>query len=367
MIYIYTTILTFTLLNFACSTETPSLKKAYEDKFLMGVALSSKLINHGDKATMQMINHQFNAVVAENCMKSKYVQPEEGVFDFTEADKLVEIGENNNMKIIGHTLVWHSQTPEWLFVDKEGNDVSREVLIERMRNHIYTVVGKYKGRIHGWDVVNEGFTGFGALRKTKWLEIIGDDYIELAFKFAHEADPEAELYYNDYGMDSPGKRTGVVNFVKKLQGKGIAIHGIGMQGHYALNVSPDEVEKSIVAFSDLGIQVMITELDITVLPFPSKKITADLNQKHKYMKELNPYPEELPDSIQQKLTNSYVGLFRVFIKHEDAISRVTFWGLNDGESWKNNWPVKGRTNYPLLFDRNNMPKPAFDAVINLVK
>jgi endo-1,4-beta-xylanase len=234
------------------------------------------------------------------------------------------------MTIIGHTLVWHSQVPNWLFADKGGNDVSREVLIERMKNHIYTLVGRYKGRVYGWDVVNEAVTGSGALRKTKWLELIGDDYIELAFKFAHEADPDAELYYNDFGMDNPGKRSGVVNLVRKLQHKGIAIHGIGMQGHYSLGVSLDEVEKSISAFSGLDVNVMMTELDITVLPFPSKKLTADVNKKHMYMKSLNPYPDGLPDSVQQKLTDTYAGLFSIFLNHEGAITRVTFWGLNDG-------------------------------------
>ncbi|MDX1283691.1 MAG: endo-1,4-beta-xylanase, partial [Draconibacterium sp.] len=292
---------------------------------------------------------------------------QEGVFNFEDADKLVKLGEENNMFVVGHTLVWHSQTPDWLFTDENGKDVSREVLIERMRKHIYTVVGRYKGRVHGWDVVNEAINGPDGWRNTKWKQIIGKEYFDLAFQFAHEADPGAELYYNDYNMHLPEKRKAAVRLIQRLQNKGIPIHGVGMQAHYSLDTDLKEVEKSIKAYSQLGVKVMLTEIDISVLPRPSKRMSANVTDKFEYQKKLNPYINGLPDSVQKELAKKYESLFKILLKHEDVVSRATFWGLNDGVSWKNNFPVKGRTNYPLLFDRKNNPKPAYHAVINLVK
>lgn len=344
-----------------------SLKEAYKGKFLMGVALSTKMVDSPDPKIQQLIKNQFNSIVAENCMKCEEIQPKEGAFDFEQSDRFVKLGEENDMFIIGHNLVWHSQAPDWLFVNKKGEFVSREILIERMRKHIFTVVGRYKGRVHGWDVVNEAINDPDGLRNSKWRQIIGDDYIALAFQFAHEADPEAELYYNDYSLNNPRKRKETVKLVKSLQQKGIPIHGVGMQAHYALDTDINEVEKSIVAFSNLGVKVMFTEIDISVLPNPSKKASADISNNFKYESKYNPYTDGLPDSVQQKLADKYESIFKLLLKHQNVIERATFWGLNDGVSWKNNFPVKGRTNYPLLFDRNNNPKPAYDAVIQLVK
>lgn len=342
-----------------------TLKEAYKGEFLIGVALDTKMVDSDDPKIQKTIKSQFNSIVAENCMKFEEIQPKEGVFKFEQADRFMKLGEENDMFIVGHNLVWHSQVPDWLFLDEKGGTVSREVLIERMRKHIYTLVGRYKGRVHGWDVVNEAINGSDGWRDSKWKQIIGKEYIELAFQFAHEADPDAQLYYNDYSLNEPKKRGHAVELIKRLQEKGIPIHGIGMQGHYNLNTDISEVENSIIAFSNLGIKVMFTEIDIDVLPNPAKIATAEVSTNFEYEKKYNPYPNGLPDSVQQELTAKYESLFKVLLKHEDVIERVTFWGLNDGVSWKNDWPIKGRINYPLLFDRENNPKPAFHAVVKL--
>ena len=230
------------------SEKGPSLKEAFEGKFLIGTALNANHNFGRDTLGIQVIRDHFNSIVAENCMKSMHLQPTEGVFFFDESDKFIEFGEANNMHIVGHTLIWHSQAPDWFFTDENGENVSREVMIERMRSHIHTVVGRYKGRVDGWDVVNEAIVDDGSWRNTKFYEIIGEEYIKLAFQFAHEADPDAELYYNDYGMSQEGRRNSVVEMVKKLKEEGIKIDGIGMQGHMGMDY-PDinEFEKSIEA------------------------------------------------------------------------------------------------------------------------
>lgn len=346
------------------SKSEKALQEALKGKFLIGVAMNADQITGKDTAGVRLIKQHFNSITPENCMKSEVLQPEEGKFDFALADQYVDFGQKNNMFIVGHTLIWHSQAPKWFFMDKDGKDVSREVLIERMKNHIYTVVGRYKGRVNGWDVVNEAIEDDGSFRKSKFYEIIGEDYIRLAFEFAREADPEAELYYNDYSMSKEGKRDAVVKMVKKLQSQGVKIDGIGMQGHMTMDFPTlEEEEKSIVAFSETGVKVMITELDLTVLPSPGTKVSADVALSYEYQKQLNPYPNGLPDSVAQAAHDRYAEFFRLFLKHADKIDRVTMWGLTDGDSWRNNWPVPGRTDYPLLFDRNYQPKPIVETII----
>lgn len=346
------------------SKSEKALQEALKGKFLIGVAMNADQITGKDTAGVRLIKQHFNSITPENCMKSEVLQPEEGKFDFALADQYVDFGQKNNMFIVGHTLIWHSQAPKWFFMDKDGKDVSREVLIERMKNHIYTVVGRYKGRVNGWDVVNEAIEDDGSFRKSKFYEIIGEDYIRLAFEFAREADPEAELYYNDYSMSKEGKRDAVVKMVKKLQSQGVKIDGIGMQGHMTMDFPTlEEEEKSIVAFSETGVKVMITELDLTVLPSPGTKVSADVALSYEYQKQLNPYPNGLPDSVAQAAHDRYAEFFRLFLKHADKIDRVTMWGLTDEDSWRNNWPVPGRTDYPLLFDRNYQPKPIVETII----
>lgn len=346
------------------SKSEKALQEALKGKFLIGVAMNADQITGKDTAGVRLIKEHFNSITPENCMKSEVLQPEEGKFDFALADQYVDFGQKNNMFIVGHTLIWHSQAPKWFFVDKNGKDVSREVLIERMKNHIHTVVGRYKGRVNGWDVVNEAIEDDGSFRKSKFYEIIGEDYIRLAFEFAREADPEAELYYNDYSMSKEGKRDAVVKMVRNLQSQGVKIDGIGMQGHMTMDFPTlEEEEKSIVAFSETGVKVMITELDLTVLPSPGTKVSADVALSYEYQKQLNPYPNGLPDSVAQAAHDRYAEFFRLFLKHADKIDRVTMWGLTDGDSWRNNWPVPGRTDYPLLFDRNYQPKPIVETII----
>lgn len=362
-------VLLLTLLLMGCSApqqeQAPSLKDAYKDMFLIGTALNANHNFGHDTLGIKLIQDHFNSIVAENCMKSMHLQPTEGVFFFDEADKFIAFGEANNMHIVGHTLIWHSQAPDWLFTDENGEDVSREVMIERMRSHIHTVVGRYKGRVDGWDVVNEAVLDDGSWRNTKFYEIIGEEYIKLAFQFAHEADPDAELYYNDYAMSQEGKRNSVVEMVKKLQEEGIKIDGIGMQGHMGMDY-PDisEFEKSIEAFAALGVKVMITEMDITLLPFPAGE-TAEVSLTAEYQEKMNPYAEGLPEEVEAAFNKRYSDFFGLFLKHQDKISRVTLWGLTDNDTWRNDWPIPGRTDYPLLFDRNYEPKAVVQQLIDL--
>lgn len=343
-----------------------SLKRAYADKFLIGAAVNLEQIRGRDAEGLNILKRHFNSIVAENCMKSSYLQPREGCFHFDDADRFVRLGEENDMQIIGHTLIWHSQLPDWFFVDADGHDVSREALVERMRNHITTVVSRYKGRIHGWDVVNEAVLDDGSLRKSKFMDIIGEDYIHLAFEFAHAADPQAELYYNDYSMSNPAKRQGVVRLVEDLLSKGARVDAIGMQGHLGLSYpAVGAFGRSIEAFAKLGVKVMITELDITVLPTISEDMGAEVSLNYDYRGKLNPYPDGLPKEIEIELYARYADFFELFIRHKDVISRVTLWGISDRDSWRNDWPMKGRTDYPLLFDRQYNAKPIVEVLVEM--
>ncbi len=348
----------------AAYSAKPVLKDYFKNNYYIGTALNYNQINQPNPTESDLIKSQFNAITAENAMKWGSIHPQPNKYNFTTADNFVKFGRDNNMFILGHNLIWHSQTPDWVFKDDNGNPLDRNTLLARMKDHIFTVAGRYKGRVDAWDVVNEAIEPDGTLRKSHWLNIIGDDYIAKAFQFAHQADPEAELYYNDYDMWKKDHRDAAIRLVKDLQAKGVHIDGIGMQGHWGLGYpSLREIEDSILAYSDLGLKVMITELDITVLPGAWHATGADISRNHQYQKELNPYPNSLPADIQQKLANRYVELFALFNIHSDKITRVTFWGLHDGNSWLNNFPVRGRTDYPLLFDRNYQPKPAYNAVL----
>ena len=351
--------------DIAKERDTTRLKEALNGKFLIGTALNAGQIMGRSPQEIDVVKENFNSIVAENVMKSGRIQPQQGEFNFSLADEFVEFGERNDMHIHGHTLIWHSQAPDWFFVDKEGNDVSREVLIQRMKEHISTVVGRYKGRVHSWDVVNEAILDDGSYRESKFYEILGKDFIKLAFQFAHEADPDAELFYNDYSMSNSGKREGVVKMVKELKKEGIPIDGIGMQGHIGLNnPSLEEFEKSLTAFGELG-KVTISELDLSVLPSPWGDAGAEISKNFEYEDKMNPFKEGLPENVQEQFKGRYLDFFELFLKHQDNISRVTLWGVNDGNSWKNNWPVRGRTDYPLLFDRDNNPKPVVADIVKL--
>jgi endo-1,4-beta-xylanase len=280
----------------------------------------------------------------------------------------VAFGERNGMFVVGHTLVWHSQVPTWVFQDAQGQPLSRDALLARMKEHIQTVVGRYKGRIKGWDVVNEALNEDGTLRETPWLKIIGPDYIAKAFEYAHEADPAAELYYNDYNLDYAAKRDGAVRLVRSLLDRGIPVRAVGSQEHLKLATpTAAAVDSSIRAFAALGVKVNLTELDIDLLPPATRNTGADVSMRAGPAPNLNPYAAGLPDSMQQALAKRYADLFRVYLANQGSIDRITFWGVADADSWLNGWPVPGRTSYPLLFDRQLKPKPAYDRVTALVR
>jgi len=339
------------------------LKEAFKDLFLLGTAIDYGEMYSRDTTLHALMAREFNALVAGNCMKADHIEPQENVFNFRDGDNLVALGEKNGQVVTGHCLVWHSQVPRWMFVDSPGKEVSREVLIQRMKNHIYNVAGHYKGKIKGWDVVNEAIEWDGSWRKSPYYRIIGPEFIRLAFQFAHEADPDAELYYNDYGMDSPMKREAVVRLVEDLRVHGLRIDAIGMQSHLSLTTNLEEYEKSLKAFAATGVKVMATELDVSVLPWPGQRVSAEVSQSFEYQEKYNPYRNGLPDSVDQQLGKFYKRLFSIYRRNSKYITRVTFWGVHDGGSWLNNFPTRGRTNYPLMFDRALRRKPWVEDIV----
>ena len=346
--------------------QTVSLKDVFKSDFMIGAALNRRQFSEEDVRALPIIKSQFNTISPENQLKWQSIHPQPDKYDFDGADRYVAFGEKYGMFVIGHTLVWHNQTPAWVFEDGKGNLVDRDTLMGRMRDHIRTVVGRYKGRIKGWDVVNEAVNADGTLRQSKWLKIIGEDYIAKAFQFAHEADPQAELYYNDYSLENEPKRNGAVQLIKKLKADGVPITGVGLQGHNSLTwPSIQQQDATITAFAKLDVKVNITELDINVLPFVSEeegpriKLTAELQPK------LNPYASGLPETVNEEQAIRFLELFGVYLRHRDVIDRITFWGVTDADSWLNNFPVRGRTNYPLLFDRKGNAKLSFDTLVTL--
>lgn len=356
------------LLQLACVynvfAQRNTLKAAFEQDFLIGTALGTSHILEKNETANKLIMNEFNSITPENVMKSGVIHPDANRYDFTLADKFVEYGRKNNFHIVGHTLIWHSQLPN--FVPKI---TSADSLKDFMIKHINTVAGRYAGKIGSWDVVNEALNEDGTLRKSIFYEKLGEDYIKLAFDLAAKADPNAELYYNDYNIEQPNKRAGAIALIKKLQATGTKINGVGIQGHWSINGAPEkDIEDAIIEYSKLGLKVAITELDFTVLPNPWELKGSDVKQNfNEYIGDpkMNPFTEELPEAIQQKLAEKYGNIFKIFVKHKDKISRITFWGVNDGHSWLNNWPIRGRTNYPLLFDRSFSKKPAYNEVVKV--
>lgn len=356
----------------AAAGETPeaSLKDAFADAFLVGTALNREQILGKEPDTLTLVARQFNAVTAENVMKWEKIHPEEDRFDWTAPDALTDFATAHGMQVAGHVLIWHQQTPGWVFEDADGKPASRELLLARMERHIDTVVRRYRGRVQCWEVVNEALNDDGSLRRTPWLEIIGEDYIQRAFEYAHRADPEACLYYNDYNLYKPAKRDGAVRLVKGLLEQGVPVSGIGLQGHYGMGHPEDlqDFADSIAAVGALGLEAYITEFDLSVLPFPDEQSrSADLSVDLELKAQLNPYADGLPAEVERRQRERWVALFRILLEQKDTVARVTFWGVNDGQNWKNDWPMRGRTDYPLLFDRYNRPKPAFYDIIALTR
>jgi len=323
-----------------------TLKEHFKDKFLVGAAVSKYTIDQDQ----ELLKKHFNSITAENEMKPMHLQPEQGKFTFEVADKMVQFAEDNGMEVRGHTLVWHNQMPKWFFTDENGNDVSREELLKRMKDHIDTVVTRYKGRIHAWDVVNEAVEDRGdqIYRSSKWIDIIGEDFIDYAFKYAHEADPDALLFYNDYNESHPNKREKIYQLVKGLLDRGVPIHGVGLQAHWNLyDPTHQDIEAAIKRYSELGLQLHVTEMDVSVFEFGDQR--TDVKEPTKEMLHLQ--------------AERYERFFDLFTKYHEHVTSVTFWGISDAYTWLNDFPVRGRKNWPFVLDEKGEPKPAYHRIV----
>jgi endo-1,4-beta-xylanase len=322
------------------------LKDCYKDYFPVGVAVSPRSLR--DSAERQLIIKEFNSLTPENAMKMGPIHPQENTYNWKDADAIVDFAQAHHMRVRGHNLCWHTQTPDWIFHDKEGKLVSKEVLLNRLKEHIHTVVGRYKGKIYAWDVVNEAVADNNdqLLRNSLWYQICGEDYIFKAFQFAHEADPNAVLFYNDYGTENQGKRERVYQLLKKMLDAGIPVNAVGLQAHWSVNdPSEDALITSIKKFSSLGLKVQITELDISVY-----------SSKDKDVNDAGFTPER--EQMEQ-----YTKVFKIFRDYKQYLTGVTFWNVSDRYSWLDNFPVRGRKNYPLLFDSNLLPKKVYWKVV----
>ncbi|MBE6024682.1 MAG: endo-1,4-beta-xylanase [Cellulosilyticum sp.] len=325
--------------------ENKYLHQVFEEDFLIGAAVTPWLL----KQRGEFIATQFNSLTAENEMKFESLQPQRGVYQFEVADKMVEFAQNNHMKMRGHTLVWHNQTPGWVFSNANGSSVSRDELLATMKEHIQNVVTRYKGKIYCWDVANEVIDDReGFFRESKWHTIIGDDFVQKAFEFAHEYDPEAQLFYNDYNAVIPEKRERICRLLKQLIASGTPIHGMGIQGHWNIyGPSEDDIKRAIECYADLGLKVQMTELDLSVYAFENKE-----------SKLLAPTKEMLTLQAER-----YESIFKIFKSYKDVITGITFWGVADDYTWLDNFPVRKRKNWPFLFDENYKPKESFQRVM----
>lgn len=353
--------------TFVCSGlargEIPALREESGERLMIGTAIMSSQLD--DPARAALIASQFNCVTAENEMKPDALQPTPGHFTFERADRIVAFAEAHQMKVAGHTLLWHHQSPAWLFQEPGGKPLSREIALNNLKAHITGVVRHFKGKVKSWDVVNEAISdGPEGLRDTPALRAIGDDYVLKAFEFAHEADPDVELIYNDYNIECDYKRDRAIKLVTRIRAAGLRIDGVGIQGHYRLeHPNADEIRRGIQAYVDAGFKVMITELDVDPLPRKGGE-GADLSASER--EGLDPFRDGLPVEVQTQLAQRYEELFKLFLAFPQ-VSRVTFWGVTDADSWLNNFPVKGRTNHPLLFDRQGNSKPALQSVVNVLR
>lgn len=336
----------------------PKLDAAFEHDFPIGVAINQRQFSGKDARGDAIIVSNFDSISPENILKWESVHPQPDTYDFEGPDQYVKFGEEHHMLIVGHTLVWHSQTPRWVFRDADGKLLDKYALLARMREHIHTVVGRYKGRIKVWDVVNEALNENGTLRQSPWMKIIGEEYIAKAFEFAHEADPDAILRYNDYSLENEPKRKGAIALLKKLRAEGVPVSAIGLQGHCNLSFPTMEQEDSTISdFAKLGLQVMVTELDVDCSRGGQRTTSADVAANAQAQSGASTPPGFLSPELQQQLTQRYSDLFKVYLKHKNEIKLVTFWGVTDADSWRSRGD-------PLLFDRNGQPKPAFYALIH---
>lgn len=347
------------LFSTAVACAQHSLQQVYEKRFKIGAAVNEAQIAGRPAADSALLLQHFNAVTPENIMKAENIHPKWLQYHFAPTDALVAFARRHGLQLNAHTLIWHSQLPPFVRQMKSADSV--RLFFEE---HIRTVAGRYKNDVFSWDVVNEALNEDGTMRRSIFLDKLGDNYVTEAFRLAQQAAPNVELYYNDYNNEQPAKRAGCIALMKKVQQAGVRIDGVGIQGHWQVGKVPlKDIEESIEAYAAMGLKVMITELDIEVLP--RNFSGADVGQRTAANPALNPYAAGMPDSVLQQQAADYEALFRLFTKHRDKISRVTFWGLHDGQTWLNDWPVRGRTNYPLLFDRQRQPKPAFQRVISV--
>lgn len=343
------------------------LAGAWDGAFHIGLAVANRTLDERIPEHLELIRREFSSVTAENAMKWGVIRPDGVNWEWNRADTLVEFAESGGMHVLGHTLVWHSQIPQRVFVDADGTSLSRAALLGRMDEHIATLVGRYRGRVHTWDVVNEGIDEGNGWRRSPWFNIIGEDYMEQAFRMAHAADSGATLLYNDYNMHNPDKRAFLADVIRDYLERDVPIHGVGLQGHVGLGYPDlDEWERSIATYAGMGLEVHISELDVDVLPNPYQ-MSAEISNRFEYSRENDPWPDGLPDEVQESLADRYERIFRILLRYRENVRRVTMWGLHDGISWKNDFPIRGRTNYPLLFDRNLDPKPAYERLLRLAQ
>lgn len=331
--------------------EEAPLKELYKDAFHIGAAVNPKTI----ESQRSLLAYHFNSLTAENEMKFSSVHPQQERYTFEDADVIASFAREKGMALRGHTLVWHNQTPDWLFENETGGQVERSVLLERLKAHIQTVVGRYKDVIYAWDVVNEVISDDADdenafLRPSKWLDIAGEDFIAKAFEFAHEADPQALLFYNDYNESDPHKRERIYRLVRSLLDQGVPIHGVGLQAHWNLyDPSLDDMRAAIERYAQLGLQLQLTELDVSVFRFEDRR--TDLVQPSQEMLELQ--------------AERYESIFRLLHEYKEHISAVTFWGAADDYTWLDHFPVRGRKNWPFLFDELHRPKEAYQRVARI--
>ncbi|MCR5696323.1 MAG: endo-1,4-beta-xylanase [Marinilabiliaceae bacterium] len=354
------------MLTVACSqqvsnektTEQLALRKYIPEPILIGAAVNQwQVAGTCDKVESEVLANNFNCITPENCMKSEVIVPEKDKYDFSLADEFVNYGVQHNMVIIGHALIWHSQLAPWFCYDDAGNFVSADTLKQRMRNHIFTVMNRYKGKIHGYDVVNEAIEDDGSYRQSPFYNILGEEFIDYAFQCAQEADPNAELYYNDYSMNKVGKRNTVCELVKRLKSKGIRIDAVGLQSHMGLDFPNfEEFETSVAAFINAGTRVQFTEVDLSVLPNPYNLEGAAVESDFEYSLDKDPYRESVPDSVKTQWNERMAQFFGIVNKYAEHVNRVTFWGVTDEKSWKNDWPIRGRKDYALPFARDGKLK-----------
>jgi len=361
------------------------LKDLYANNFLIGAMVPQRKFLVPEQSYLNIVQRDFNSIVTQNTFKWANVHPSDDEWNWVYTDRFVDFGEKNSLHMVGHPLVGGSQLPDGLFLETPEKLIGREMAIAKMDNHIATLVDRYKGRIHAWDVVNEAFSDDKpGWANTIWHNIIGPDYVARAFAVAREADPEATLIYNDYNLWDPLKRDFAVSTIRDFKASGVPLDAIGMQGHFSLT-GPDliEVEKSIEAFAAEGVRIHFTEVEVDVFadiaPVEVDGL-AEVNEPAEFEGSINKQPEEepevdasnldpyrdgLPEKLSVALQARYRDIFSLLLKHADKIDRVALWGVTDDDSWKNDFPIEGRTNYPLLFGRDNQPKPAYFGLKNL--